>query len=138
MKTGHPNTKVIIYVTALIIALLFLFWAINSNRQSSQTPINSSEQNNPVSNNDTSWMSGGTLHKATMREWEQATYANRLATAADFIAATQNVDYGNLGQFKQMATQLEACISKAGEGGSADNEQVVVISSYCLTLLFPK
>lgn len=32
------------------------------------------------------WYEGGTLHRATMREWRSATYANKLATAADFVS----------------------------------------------------
>jgi hypothetical protein len=96
-----------------------------------------SELNNEYQTN-TSWFSGGTLHKSTIKEWRSASYANRLATAADFIAATQNVDYGNMAKFKQMATDLETCISTAAEGGAADNEQTSFISALCLTQLYPK
>ena len=84
------------------------------------------------------WFSGGTLHKAKVSEWRNATYANRLATSADFIAATQNVDYGDMVGFKQMATDLEACISTTVSGGDVDNEDVVFISSMCTVMLFPK
>lgn len=34
------------------------------------------------------WYEGATLHKATFKEWKSATDQNRLATAADFLAAT--------------------------------------------------
>ena len=90
------------------------------------------------SNSDTSWFKGGTLHKSLMKEWRQATYSNRLATSADFIAATQNVDYGNLDRFKQMATDLETCISTTAVGGAADNEKTAFISAMCMVELFPK
>ena len=86
---------------------------------------------------DTSWFEGGTLHKATVAQWRKATYQNRLATAADFVAATQDVDYGNLKEFKQMATDLEKCISVAVSGGDVDNEKVAFISSMCMIELFP-
>jgi len=36
----------------------------------------------------TQWFSGGTLHSATLEQWRLATSANRLATAADWLAAT--------------------------------------------------
>jgi hypothetical protein len=85
----------------------------------------------------TSWFSGGTLHRSTIREWRRATYSNRLATAADFIASTQSVDYGDMNGFKRMATDLETCISTTAEGGAADNEQTAFVSALCMTQLFP-
>jgi hypothetical protein len=33
------------------------------------------------------WYEGGTLHKATALEWQNATYDNKMATCADFFAA---------------------------------------------------
>lgn len=91
----------------------------------------------PTPEPDTSWMSGGTLHKSTISEWRQASYSNRLATSADFVASTQNVDFGNLAEFKQMAIDLEKCISVAASGGDVDNEDVVFVSSICTVELFP-
>ena len=36
------------------------------------------------------WYEGGTLHKATVQEWQQATYENRLATSGDwFVSITK-------------------------------------------------
>ena len=32
------------------------------------------------------WYEGGTLHKLTALDWQKATYANKLATCADFVA----------------------------------------------------
>ena len=90
------------------------------------------------SNSDSSWFSGGTLHKSTIAEWRNSTYANRLATSADFIAATQNVDYGDMVAFKKMATDLETCISTATSGGDMDNEKTSFISAMCTVQLFPK
>ncbi len=93
---------------------------------------------NTGNDTNTSWFSGGTLHNSTIREWRQASYSNRLATAADFIAATQNVDYGDMNGFKRMATDLETCISTSTEGGAADSEQTTFVSALCMTQLFPK
>jgi hypothetical protein len=102
-------------------------------------PTSESYNSSPsTSDTNTSWFTGGTLHKAKVSEWRNATYANRLATSADFIAATQDVDYGDMAGFKQMATDLETCISTAVSGGDVDNEDVVFISSMCTVMLFPK
>jgi len=102
-------------------------------------PTNTRRPIQPVqpSSNNTSWFAGGTLHRSTIREWRQATYSNRLATSADFIASTQNVDYGNLDKFKQMATDLEKCISIASSGGSVDDEKTSFIAAMCTAELFP-
>lgn len=35
------------------------------------------------------WIHGGTLHNATVAEWKSATYANKLATAGDWLAGTK-------------------------------------------------
>jgi hypothetical protein len=32
------------------------------------------------------WYEGGTLHRLTALDWQKATYANKLATCADFVA----------------------------------------------------
>lgn len=34
------------------------------------------------------WYEGGTLHQASALDWQQATYANKLATAGDLVAGT--------------------------------------------------
>ena len=34
------------------------------------------------------WFEGGTLHQATYAQWNNATYANKLATSGDWLAAT--------------------------------------------------
>lgn len=34
------------------------------------------------------WYEGGTLHNANGLDWQQATYANKLATAGDLVAAS--------------------------------------------------
>lgn len=90
-----------------------------------------------TSGNDTSWFLGGTLHDAIVAEWREATYANRLATSADFIAATQDVDYSDMEEFKRMSIDLEICISTAVSGGDVQNEDVVFISALCLTAMYP-
>ena len=35
------------------------------------------------------WYQGGTLHKATTAQWREATRANKMATASDWLAATK-------------------------------------------------
>jgi len=103
--------------------------SITSNTNSLNTNSSSS------SSSSTSWFAGGTLHNSTVSQWREASYANRLATAADFVVATQDVDFGNLDEFKDMVIDLETCITEAVSGGDVDNELVSFISSLCTVML---
>lgn len=64
------------------------------------------------------WYSGGTLHKATGVEWQQADASNQLATAADMVAAVvkeggTNITYSTVEDVRPYAVQLAACITEA-------------------------
>lgn len=65
------------------------------------------------------WFSGGTLHKATQKQWNAGADADRLATCADFIFASRNsfkpeikakLERMDEVTLKTMATQLRAGI----------------------------
>lgn len=89
-------------------------------------------------NTETPWYAGGTLHKGTVKQWRNASYTNRLATSADFVASTQEVDFGDMDVFKKMASETEECISTAVLDGDFDNQKVSDFAVSCLLLLFPK
>ncbi len=70
------------------------------------------------------WYEGGTLHKATVQEWQQATYKNRLATSADWFVSITKSNNPELQEkldalptiqylltIKKFAIQLEKCVS---------------------------
>ena len=64
------------------------------------------------------WYSGGTLHAANGLEWQQANESNRLATAADMVAAVAKggdtkILYHTVEDFRPYAEQLAACITEA-------------------------
>src|SRR5262245_48972586 len=64
------------------------------------------------------WYSGGTLHAAHGWEWQQATESNRLATAADLVAAVAKggetkIPSRTVEDFRPYADQLAACITEA-------------------------
>ena len=84
------------------------------------------------------WYVGGTLHKATMAEWNRASYRDRLATCGDFIAAIMNKDGKKMSSMDQLlseAVALESCITEAGRGGHADTQPVATISAACHILM---
>jgi hypothetical protein len=84
------------------------------------------------------WYAGGTLTGAKMSEWNRASYANRLATSADFIARMLGGDMGNLsmdGDIKPMAARLETEISAAYQEGVTETLPVPDIATGCILIL---
>lgn len=80
----------------------------------------------------TEWYSGGTLHNSTMKEWRQASYSDRLATAADFSATLlqkQGRTVRSMNDLRPIAVALEAAISETGRGGIADNQSTSDIAA---------
>ena len=59
-----------------------------------------------------SWTTGGTLHDATIADWKRATYSNKLATSADWIAAVSAMKdkIKNMTEFRSYADELLECI----------------------------
>jgi hypothetical protein len=57
------------------------------------------------------WYEGGTLHKATCREWLDSTPANRLATAGDFVATLSKPK--TMDEARAAAEELQECITLA-------------------------
>lgn len=60
------------------------------------------------------WYQGGTLHQANLLEWKHASHANRLATAADFVAKTQPTS--DFEELRKRAEELERGISIVANG----------------------
>lgn len=59
-----------------------------------------------------------------------------IATAADFIAATQDVNYSDLDEFKSWATDLEYCVSIDFSDGALGSEIVLYFFALCTVQLF--
>lgn len=76
------------------------------------------------------WYEGGTLHKATMGEWNRATYANKLATCADLLAAlhkAQGYDIATIdieGTLRPAAEAFVLELDAANKDGSNDRVKV--------------
>ena len=83
------------------------------------------------------WHSGGTLHAANGLEWQQADASNRLATAADIVAAVvkgggTKVTYSTVEDFRPYAEQLAACITEATQTRAASTLLVQDIAALCV------
>lgn len=82
------------------------------------------------------WYDGGTLHRATMGEWMQATRANRLATCGDIIA-NKYLRAGSprlADDVRGEAEDLMACIDAAYGGSKMDHLKVAEIAAACMIL----
>ncbi|MDY7001613.1 MAG: hypothetical protein SVS15_07515, partial [Thermodesulfobacteriota bacterium] len=45
----------------------------------------------PLTVNCGEWYEGGNLHRATVEEWNNASYSNKIATSADWVVARPNI-----------------------------------------------
>ena len=100
--------------------------------------ISTSDEEPPVAFNEhQEWYSGGTLHKATGSSWQQASYANQLATAADFSAKLLEgeVRFSSMDQLKPYATELTKCITGATAGQGGEDQEVSGIATLCAVLM---
>jgi len=84
------------------------------------------------------WYSGGTLHAAKMSEWSGSSYANRLATSADFVTKMMQRDGKTIppvDHIRPLAETLERNISAANTDGVADSQDVATIAATCWILM---
>lgn len=61
------------------------------------------------------WYEGGTLHKATVGQWKNASYSDKLATAGDWAAAMigkQSWEEISFDQLKIIANDIVICIDE--------------------------
>lgn len=84
------------------------------------------------------WYSSGDLHAKKIREWRNASYANRLATSADFAARMLDKNGErprSMDDLRPIASSLEIAISEVARGGDADSQSVASVASACWVLL---
>lgn len=87
------------------------------------------------------WYQGGRLHNATMKEWRQATYANKLATAADFTVVrlrskgVRDLDIDIDGVVRPAAEDLVRGLDAANPDGLADHKPVSEVTAVIFALM---
>jgi len=83
------------------------------------------------------WYEGGTLHRANAGQWQSASSANRLATAADWSVAilgqatVKSIGFSGL---KNKAQQLSSCVTNASNR-TATNTAASELASACAVLM---
>jgi hypothetical protein len=92
--------------------------------------------------NEPKWYEGGTLRNATMKEWSQASYRNKLATVSDFatmflikkgVAVVTLDDIET--KVKPLAIDLVKGLDTANKDGIMDNQTVTEVTSAIFVLM---
>ena len=88
------------------------------------------------------WYEGGTLRNATMKEWGQASYRNKLATVSDFatmflikkgVAVVTLDDIET--KVKPLAIDLVKGLDNANKDGIMDNQTVIEVTSAIFVMM---
>jgi len=86
----------------------------------------------------TPWFQGGNLHKATIAEWKNASYQNKLATAADWLAATKWKGHlkstDDFERIKSKAQMLANAVDESTAGLPADHLKAADIAATLLSM----
>lgn len=127
----------------LLCALLGLVLGPKQNSSNPTAPLAVAPTGSPSPSvsHSPAWYEGGTLHSATVKEWREATYTDRLATAADW-ALTMLEKTGNkpasTDALKPFAVDLEACVTTTAAGGNAEGQRASELAAACWVLLHPQ
>ena len=89
------------------------------------------------------WVSGGTLHDASLDQWGEAAASDRLATAADFVVGLKSeseiaamVAAGNdMAALRVDAAELVACVDEVVAGGADLRPGVRETAALCVVLM---
>jgi hypothetical protein len=89
---------------------------------------------------DNSWYEGGALHRATVSQWNKASYSNKLATAADWAMVRPKIkdkveQTGDMETLKPFAVELIQCVDEAAAGKGYDNMKVSELAASCMILM---
>lgn len=101
-----------------------------------------STDNGSISNDKSTnkWYTGGTLHSGSVAEWNGATYANKLATAADWAMTAPQIkkkvkNSGSIDTLKPFAIELVICVNEAAGGQGYGSMSVSELAAGCIILM---
>ena len=116
----------------LVIFSFIVLWSCNS--ENSENRLRSSRTAAPARQ----WFQGGNLHNSTIGDWKKATYENKLATSADWLAVTKWKGHLNtttdFNKIKPKAEMLVAAVNQVVAEKSIDNLNVTEIAVGIITL----
>jgi len=109
-------------IVALLVILFFIFSVPRSRNYEDKLPQSEGSRGSR-------WFEGGTLHDETGNGWERGTRNNRLATAADFVAAHEEIETEH--QLYTHARDLSRCISSQYTSENLISKKVSEVSASC-------
>ncbi len=85
------------------------------------------------------WYENGSLHRGSVTDWNRATYANKLATAADWSITIPQIEKkvkksGSVDTVRPFAIELVACINEAATAAGKD-KKVSEIAAMCMIVM---
>ncbi|MBN1841245.1 MAG: hypothetical protein JW883_03055 [Deltaproteobacteria bacterium] len=86
------------------------------------------------------WYENGTLHSASVAEWNAATYSNRLATAADMALSRPQIkakvkNSGSIDTLRPFAIELLSCVNEAAAGPGYGSMRMAELAASCMILM---
>ncbi len=117
----NPFSVLILGTVLAVFSLLLLLQACSPGGGSKTATPTATEATATTSTpaTQTEWFQGGTLHKATLAQWRVATNANKLATAADWLAATEWKGHLNRpSDFDRLKVKAQMLVNAVNESAS--------------------
>ena len=86
------------------------------------------------------WYENGTLHRGSVADWKKATYANKLATAADWALNIPQIKRkvkksGSIETLKPFAVELVTCVNEATAGQGYGSMSIAEVAASCMILM---
>lgn len=118
----------------LILFVILAFGSVDNSGESGD----STRITRPRGSSSTQWFQGGNLHKATVAEWKNASYQNKLATAADWLASTKWKGHlmspDDFDRLKLKAQMLVNAVDEVVTVEHTDSLQVTEIAGAIITM----
>ena len=125
------------HAVSLFGLLLFLILAGGSVDDSSESG-GSAGSTRPRGSSSTQWFQSGNLHSATVAQWKNASYQNKLATAADWLVATKWKGHltspDDFDRLKLKAQMLVNAVDEVIAGQEVDSLRIAEISAALINL----
>ena len=86
------------------------------------------------------WYENGTLRRGSVEEWNRATYANKLATAAAMAITRPQIkakvtNSGSFDTLRPFAIELVSCVNEAAAGPGYGSMRVAELAAGCMILM---
>lgn len=134
-ETEKKETDVVGAIIVAVMIIGFITYFVLPDRQTSDPQITPKSQITPK------WYQNGNLHKGSVAQWKRATYANKLATAADWSMSrpqikTRVMQSNNIDTLKPFAINLLSCVDEAAAGeGYEESMKIAEITAVCMHLM---